>query len=869
MLKKLSFSTPKATIWLAISGCLLSLQIITFGFSQITLYRAYLFKTGVVSDNQTWVVSQLDVDHQNLENSLLLAELEAAGRGVQGIEADMWSDVTLAFDIYYSRVSTIKSQISLLEAKGEVPEEYRKHVEKIINNRDVLAQTLDTATMPDRQLIGAIRSTLAQVEGPIRELAVDTLSVLSLRADSERRATRNYMAIHIALSILTVVFLIAISATIYLMLCDSRTRYQRLEKLLSAQDDLIRQIPRALVLIDDEGNIRLSNTSFTKLLGWTEAEVLGRKIWEIFPIKRRPAWLTDTHTHNPFNLRAGQSTTIRDIMIDKNGNRFPVEILVMHLLDTGRSSYLLMVRSIAVEQRAMRALRCDRTTAQKMAFHNSRMLSVMSHEIRTPLHGIIAALELAKHQKLTPEATTLITVAQNASQTVLGYADEVLDLVRIEQNPKSALQTELSPIKIVCDSVDMLRPAAMRHGNVILTEFDNGVDKLVTVHAETLRQSVSNLLSNAIKFTKDGKIFVRALLQAGTNDLRIEVEDTGIGISPEHQDLIFSDFISHSEQGQSRWKGTGLGLGLFKRAVSVMGGQYGVSSQLGKGSLFWFTFPVKEAVEKTGDTEPEIVPSKITQPSSLKILVVDDNDLNLKLVGKMLAILGVGYDLASTGKEAVRKAGETRFDIVLLDIGMPEMDGYATAREIRKGGHSEDTHIIAFTADTSVDPKGEMFRHIGMDELLLKPVTLDTLHKKIALCQDHFREVETKHIGRCSGQPGAILDREILDQLVALDGLEGLGPLVHTLLNQAIELQDALEKTTEDAIGQLSAEFHSLAGVAGMMGASLLSSVAREYETAIKNKSTDMTDLTARFNRTVEVTKAEFSSLQKQHAMIS
>ena len=858
MFKNLRPGTRKAQVWLFVSVILLIVQIVAFGFSQAALYRFYASNTGNVSDNQTWVVSQLEVDYQNLNASLLQARLQAEKLGNQKIPSDMWSDVLLAFDIYYSRVGIVANQVKLLEAKGDVPANYESYISLIKNNRTEVSRVLDSVDVPDRQTIQRTMALLAKVEAPIRELAVDTLLVLSQRADFESRTARNYLQFNVTVSVLAIALLVAVSATILAMLKDSRNQYAKLKKVSSSQDQLIRQIPRAFFLTDKQGMILRSNRVVEKLLGWSETEALGRKIWEIIPRKRRKYWKAEHQAFIQIDLEPGHSTTVRDIAVDKYGNRFPVEILVMHLQDAGRSAYLFIVRSIALEQRAMRALRRDRTAAHKKATRNSRVLSVMSHEMRTPLHGVIAALDLAKQQNLTSEGEKLIDVALESSKAALSYADDAMKLVGIELNPLVAEKTEFSPRDVIREVVEMLRPAAVNQGNRVLTELGSDVDITILGQAELLRHSVSNLLSNAIKFTKNGKITVKLLPSAEPNTLRVEVTDTGIGITPEQQGMIFSDYMTQSDQVSGSWQGAGLGLGLFKRAVSIMGGQFGVESALGRGSIFWFTFPIQLAESEESSAEKAEGRSEIALPKTLKLLVVDDNNLNLNLLGRMLDKLEINYELASGGKEALEKASTTFFDVILLDIGMPELDGYAVAREIRKKSSSQNAHIIAFTADSSVDQNSDFFKSSGMNDLLLKPLTTQGLHTKLI----QFYTDKIKNDPTTPPTSTGVLDKDIIDQLLALDGFSGLAPLIQSLVDQAMDAHESLEASSNEDLLELSPLFHDLAGAAAMMGATRISEIARECETTLSQEATRTHELELNLRDAVESTKTEFAMLQ-------
>lgn len=864
MLDQLRPGTRKARIWLALFIGLLVLQVVAFIISQAGLYRVYSANSATVSDNQTWVVSQLEVDHQNLKIRLLMSELETAFQGGETVSESSWSEIKMAFDIYYSRVKTTKNQLSLLKAKGDVPEQYSNHIATILNSRDELARIIDSAETPDRELIRRLTTMLDNVAEPVRSLALDTVFLLSQQADLERKAAQNYFFFHLAVAFLTVSLLITASVAILVMLHDSRRQNQRLERLLSSQDKTFQQIPRAFVLTDGEGKILRSNRAFEALLGWSEREVQGRKLWDLLPKKRRAAWQSAENNTRLRDLRAGDSTTIREILIDKTERRLPVEVSIIHLQNAGSSVYLLMMRSIALEQRAMRALRRDRTEARKRAYLNSRLLSVMSHEMRTPLHGVIAALDLLKREDLAPDEDELATVALEASQTALKYSNQALDLVGLEFDPSNATQSEFSPAEVVHQVSEMLRPAATSKGNVITTEVDDDLDGIVLGYAELVRHSLSNLLSNAVKFTENGQIDVRLTSLTDGNQLKIEVADTGIGISETQKEDIFSDYVTYSDQSHTQWQSTGLGLSLFKRAVSGMGGNWGVSSQLGQGSTFWFTFPV-EGSDASGKPHP--APSDETidvLPEAFRVLAVDDNPINLALLGKMLAELGVKHDLARNGQEAVETARQTCFDAILMDISMPGMDGYETTKEIRKGGASRHAAIVAFTADTSVEASCEMFVTTGLNDVLLKPVTLDTLRNKLGQLAGRQQDGRAQSLAESVGTTEDMIDRKVVERFAAVGGLEDLLPLIQKLLDQADAVRSSVEPGSENKGATLSAQFHDLSGAAAMMGAGRLAKAARDCEVAVARGSDEQPDLFAFFRETVDATRDEFSALKEQ-----
>jgi len=867
MIETLRRIRRKASRWLIFSVVLVGLLIVAFGSSQAELLRLYLAKEGKVSDNQAWVISQLEVDYEKLKRSVAETERALAFADAALIPPKAWAQLLLAFDIYYSRISIVESQGAMLAATGDLPERYNRNAALLKTHRAALAETFDTVETPGRDTIEKIKEQLALVEIPVRRMAIDTLAVLSEKADFERSAIRRYFWLHAVASSLTVALLSAVAVTIYAMLQLARKQYLELDHSIETRKRILKQISRAFIFTDCEGAIVSSNRGVQKLFGWKEHEILEVKIWDVLlPEKRRQCGDTTTRAHWVQALKAGESVTIREIAMRKNGQRLPVEIVAMYLEVEDEKTYLFKIRSLVVEQRVTRALRRDRINAEKRAFRNFRLLSVMSHEMRTPLHAVIAALDLAQLQKPRPEARRLIQVAQDAAQTALTYADDALDLVQIESRPEIARESEFSPAVIVSEVVDMLRPTASRNANTILTVLEPDRDDIVIGKPDLMRHAISNLLSNAIKFTQNGKITVRLTRDTGAETFKLEVIDTGIGISQADQARIMSDAhdLSRARNSQTIWKGSGLGLGLFKRAVSVMGGAWGLESAPGEGSRFWFSFKARRPERKLLSRNENLLRSARHPPLSPNVLAVDDNMINLNLLGRMLGALGIPHKLVGSGAEAVQAAYESRFDIVLLDIGMPGLDGYQTASEIRKAGRSRGAVLIAFTADTTISENKEKLQQAGLNDILLKPVTIRGLQEKI---DRHIKfDASAAQLQGATGTTaaGSVLDDDTVAHLVELGGLDSFLPLVDNLLAQAATLQESLHGTAERNTKALQAQFHELVGAAGMMGAALLSKTARDIQTALENQARVNDTDHAVFIDAVNATRAAFARIEAE-----
>lgn len=357
----------------------------------------------------------------------------------------------------------------------------------------------------------------------------------------------------------------------------------------------------------------------------------------------------------------------------------------------------------------------------------SAFLSNVSHEIRTPLNAIIGLLDQMHEQlKQNNQEQDIVTI-QHAANSLLHIINDLLDLSKIEAG------------KISFENKSFHLPSLFQklHGTLLALGANKPLEIFVDMDADIpanivgdqyrLNQILLNLGSNAVKFTSKGSVFVKASLVKKTKqevEIKFEVRDTGIGIAEENQTNVFERFTQVDSNNSRRFGGTGLGLAICKKLVELQNGTIGVESELGKGARFWFTLGFKVSKEPANLSQ-QINPSE-PQASleSKEILVVDDNLLNLKLAVQILKRLGILTTTVNSGQDALNQLQTRSFDAILLDIHMPEMNGFDTFQKIREGGSA--IPIIALTADTFEDTRLEIER-FGFDAILLKPYNLDEL----------------------------------------------------------------------------------------------------------------------------------------------
>lgn len=373
--------------------------------------------------------------------------------------------------------------------------------------------------------------------------------------------------------------------------------------------------------------------------------------------------------------------------------------------------------------------------AHKLAQAKSEFLAKMSHEIRTPLNGVIAAADLMAATQLNDEQHELLDTLRLSAKTLLGIINDILDFSKIEAGRMVLETLPFTPTVLVEEVVSIMAPAAHSKGLTVRTELSSSLPHSVAGDPLRLRQILLNLVGNAIKFTACGEVVIRAMrLKKGEGQsawLRFEVQDTGVGIPPEKQAGIFDAFTQADSSVTRQYGGTGLGLAICKRLVELMGGQIGVYSQPGQGSCFWFEVPLP-VIQENAPEETTAQPSGSALNSheldGVRVLLVEDNPVNQKVAIRMLQKLGCVVELAENGQQALEKLERASYDIVLMDMQMPVMDGLTATRLLRQREQQTGHHqvVIALTAN-AMQTDRELCLEAGMDDYLSKPLTLDAL----------------------------------------------------------------------------------------------------------------------------------------------
>jgi PAS domain S-box-containing protein len=388
------------------------------------------------------------------------------------------------------------------------------------------------------------------------------------------------------------------------------------------------------------------------------------------------------------------------------------------------------LRDVTERRAAEDELRRKRAEAEAATLAKSEFLANMSHEIRTPLTGILGfAGLLEKSDALPADAQVFATRIATASRALLAVVNDILDFSKIEAGQVELAPAPIDPVGFVVETVELVSAQAQAKQLTIETVIRTPLPAAVAADGGRLRQVLLNLLTNAVKFTEAGGVTVGIGYDGAAEALRVSVADTGVGIAADQRDRLFQRFSQGDGSISRQYGGTGLGLAICKSLSAAMGGEIGVESEAGEGSTFWFTVRAP-ACEPEGKAPAEEIEALEAGPA--RILIVDDSPVNRELVGVLLGVFGHELSEACGGAEAVEAAAQRPFDLILMDLQMPGMDGLAATRAIRADSpFNRTTPIVALSANI-LPTHLEACRIAGMDDHIGKPIDTRELLTKVA-----------------------------------------------------------------------------------------------------------------------------------------
>jgi two-component system sensor histidine kinase/response regulator len=622
----------------------------------------------------------------------------------------------------------------------------------------------------------------------------------------------------------------------------------------------IEQTPHSIVITNTKAEIEYVNDAFVSNTGYARDEVIGRNP-SLLHSDRTPQ---ETYVHLWATLGEGRTWNGEFINRRKDGSIFTEFAIISPVRQhDGQISHYLSIKEDITEKKRIQSeldnyrhhletLVADRTEqliqakdeAESASRAKTAFLANISHEIRTPMNAIIGLTHIAQRSAANSEQQDRLGKVAEAAHHLMGIINDVLDISKIEAGKLQLEQTAFSLTQICTSTCEMVAERAQAKRLPLSCDIDPALPASVLGDPLRVQQILLNFLSNAIKFTKHGSIAVSIRLLARTDDkatIRCEVADSGIGISAESLERLFMPFEQGDTSTTRRYGGTGLGLAISRRLAEAMHGEIGVKSQPGQGSTFWFTAQLGVAAESHPATSSAAAPAPGYQRGA-HVLMAEDNEINAEVASELLHSAGLKVDHATDGRQALAMARQRHYDLVLMDMQMPIMDGLEATRQIRALPGWGRIPIIAMTANAFDEDRATCLA-AGMNDHVAKPVAPGVLFDALA------RWLPIKPPTNPASPPATAVKSATTPALSGIVGLDSdfglqavrgrvdsylrlLGKFAENHSEDFVRIRSNLSAGNRDEARRLA---HSLKGVSATLGATTINRTSAELELAIKD----------------------------------
>ncbi|GAA6176457.1 ATP-binding protein [Sulfitobacter pacificus] len=741
------------------------------------------------SDNVQWSLSQTEVEFQEFSSRIRV------GADLTGIRR--------RFDIFYSRINTVSQAQVFEELRAD--DDFRATLQNIQDWLETTVRYIDSTDVELTRSLPRVAGLVQDIRPDVRKLSLSGLKIFAQNADRQRAdvaLTMTELALALAVLIgalgLSVLYLVRLNKRIRLQERAQRQTGTRMNTVINTSLD-------GVIVSDDRGRIVEFSPAAEDIFGHRAADVIGHELGKIIV----PDHLRAGHDMGMERMRQGGEKRVVGkgrVQLEAkraDGSIFPVELAIQSAVTEDGEIYIAFLRDIT-EQKAGEAELVDaRDKAIAGEKSRSEFLATMSHEIRTPLNGLLGNLSLLRDTTLTGKQDTYMRNMETSGRLLLSHVSDVLDITRYDSGKVSVNLEPMNVSDLLQDIIDSQSGMASTQETTLDWGWDGPAQHWITSDSDRLQHVLMNLIGNAVKFTKRGRVSVTVSWHS--DEMTFEIEDTGAGIPEDLQDRIFDDFVTGNAAYDREVGGTGLGLSIARRFVDVLGGEILVASELGLGSTFRVVVPAK-AAEATPKLDNLVERRAVISP--LRVLVVEDNEINRFVVREMLQADGHEVKEAHDGQQGVDMAAAERFDLILMDISMPVLDGRSATRHIRQGsGASRNARIVALTANVMPSER-EDFLAQGMNGVLTKPLKKSDLRTVLGH-QEATAPTETS----------VLIDHAHNAETYEVIGAENYPKLLARYSAEAETFIEWLQGDARLDRNDIADEAHKIAGNAALFGA--------------------------------------------------
>lgn len=775
-------------------------------------------------DNLQWTILQVETEIANLGTALT----DAVAGDVPDADAET---VRLRAEIALNRLSIVRQGA----ARDLYPDTATPLLNRVDGYRNAVIGILDADPDLTQDDLVALRDLTRDIRPDMRELVIQGLAQHSARTQQQRAGFSRQLAFTGGVAIVLILGLSGVLVFLNRLLTRAVRRDADLKASGARLASTVQASLDAIVTANEAGEIVEFNAAAERILGWKRADIIGQRLdATIIPPQHRAAHCDGMARY----LSGGDSHIVGCGRVEmsalrRSGEQFPIELNITSVDSPEGPLFIAYLRDISDWKISEQTLIEARDRAQAMDRAKSQFLAVMSHEMRTPLNGILGVLDLLRQTPLNADQDRYARIASASGEILLEHVNEALDITRIEIGSMRLSAHPFRARETIETVIEVLMPLAQEKGLGLVLDFDADMDRVFVADGGRIGQILTNLIGNAIKFTDRGgiEVSVGGIHGAEQTTATIHVSDSGRGIPADKQEDVFEDFVALSHSKGRRARGDGLGLSISRKVARLMGGDLTVQSIPGQGSRFTLRVPL----DRCGDAD-RVAPAAIApadrQPVATarrgQVLVVEDNAVNRTVLRDMLQQLGQSVTEAADGLQGLTAAREQRFDLIIMDISMPVMDGIEATRRIQQmDGPNRTTRILGLTAHGREECR-ERARQVDM-AFITKPIRLSTLREVI------------DGLDRLPPDPARTPD--MLDPAVFGDLLDLLGPdkMRETVDMFIAEVEATLAHLATDRDeAAAKAELHKLRGAAAVLGLTgVVAAIDRVDPSAVTRASLD------------------------------